>query len=380
MSHMPRVSFFLPTLDGGGAERALVTVAGALRTAGVDAELIVGDARGALRDALPGDLAVTDLGRRRIRSAVPALVRALRTRRPVCVISTLDHANIVAVVAARLSRSGARAIVRVANTLSEAAIGSSPRERAVMRATRLVYPWAAAVVAPAPHVADDLVTFSRLPRDAIRVIPNPVIGEDFAARRSAPIEHPWFAPGQPPVVLGVGRLVRQKRFELLIDAFQRVRQHAAARLLILGEGPERDALARRVAGLGLSEDVGMPGFDPNPVRYMARAEVVVSTSRYEGLPAVLIEALACDAKIVATDCPGGSAQILGDGAHGRLVASDQPGDVADAVLAALNEPRRPNDGTSWAPYTVDNAATMYRQLITDMTTGASPATHPPKTP
>ncbi|MBW3606722.1 MAG: glycosyltransferase, partial [Actinobacteria bacterium] len=198
---------------------------------------------------------------------------------------------------------------------------------------------------------------------------------DRGALRSQALDDPWFGPERPPVVLGVGRLVRQKRFELLIDAFHRVRERADARLMILGEGPERDRLTQRVAALGLPDHVRMPGFERNPLRHMARAEVVVSTSRYEGLPAVLIQALACDAKVVATDCPGGSADVLGHGAHGRLVRSDDVDDVARAVLTALEEPRRPNDPASWEPYTVDNAVNMYRRLITDVATHSRRVTH-----
>ena len=357
------IAFFLPTLDGGGAERALVTTAGAIQAAGDDVVMIVGNATGALRNDVPSGVTLRDLRRRRVRSALPALVAELRRTRPQCIISTLDHANVLAVIAARIARSGTQPIVRVANTLSQAALNSTRAEAARMRAIRFVYPYASAVIVPADHVASDLVTFAGLPRESIRVIPNPVIDAGFMARRSTALDDPWFASGAPPVILGVGRLVQQKRFDLLIDAFRLVRDRCAARLLIMGEGPERPALEQRVAALGLANEIQLAGFEPNPLRYMSRAEVVASTSSYEGLPAVLVQALACDAKVVATDCPGGTADLLGNGAFGRLVRPGDPAVFADALVEELQSPRRTNDPTSWKPYTVENSVGMYRKLI-----------------
>lgn len=358
-----RVGFFLPTLDGGGAERALVTLAARLHAAGDGAVLVVGNTSGALRDQLPAGLPVVDLDRPRIRSALPALVRALRRLRPDCLISTLDHANTLSIVATRLARTRTTPIVRVANTLSQAVVGGSLRERAVLHGIRFAYPFAGAVVAPAQHVADDLVTFAGIPRRLLHVIGNPVVDDDLRARASAPLDHPWFRPGAPPVVLGVGRLVDQKGFDLLIDAFAHVRARCAARLVILGEGPERRALTARAEALGIAEDVALPGFDPDPLRFMSRAGVVASTSRYEGLPAVLIQALACDARVVATDCPGGSAEVLGHGAHGTLVTAPDAATFGDALLTALHTDHTGNDPGAWAPYTVDEAVTRYRSLV-----------------
>jgi glycosyltransferase involved in cell wall biosynthesis len=369
-----RVGFFLPTLDGGGAERALLTLAAQLRATGDDAVLIVGNASGALRDQLPTRLPVMDLDRARIRSTLPALVGALRALRPRCVISTLDHANILSIAAARLAGTGTTPIVRVANTQSQAMAGATVREQLVMRAVRFVYPFAGAVVAPAHHVADDLVTFARVRRTKIHVIPNPVVDDDLRTRAAMPADHPWFQPGQPPVVLGVGRLVHQKRFDLLVDAFNHVRSRHDARLLILGYGPDRDPLLRRARAHGLGDDVSLPGFDPNPLRFMARAGVVASTSRYEGLPAVLIQALACDAKVVATDCPGGSAEVLGHGAYGNLVRSTDPQVFGDALLSALRADPTTNDRASWDRYTVDTAVQGYRTLIAAVTDPDVPAT------
>jgi glycosyltransferase involved in cell wall biosynthesis len=157
-----------------------------------------------------------------------------------------------------------------------------------------------------------------------------------AERVAEPLDHPWAALGAPPLVLAVGRLAEVKDFPTLLRAFACVRAVRPARLVILGEGREREALEALAAGLGLGPDVLlMPGYDPNPLRWMARAAVLVSSSRWEGMPGVLIEAMAAGCPVVATDCPGGSAEILEHGRLGRLVPVGDDAAMAAAILATL---------------------------------------------
>ena len=200
-----------------------------------------------------------------------------------------------------------------------------------------------AIVAVSEGVADELAQHTGLPREQIITIHNAVVSESVLAKAAAPVPHPWFAPGEPPVVLGVGRLTEQKDFPTLLRAFARVRSTQPARLVIVGDGkPEaRAELMRLAAELGCATDVSLPGFTYNPFCYMAHAAVFVLSSLHEGLPGVMIQALACGAPVVSTDCPSGPREILEDGRHGRLVglgdtspwprrsrALDQPGDAA----------------------------------------------------
>jgi glycosyltransferase involved in cell wall biosynthesis len=152
--------------------------------------------------------------------------------------------------------------------------------------------------------------------------------------------HPWLIAHTYPVVLGVGRLTRQKNFSLLIRAFAQLRRSRNTKLIILGEGELRRNLIAEAASLGVAEDVDLPGFDPNPFSYMAKADVFVSSSDWEGLPTALIEAMACGTSIVATDCASGAREVLDNGRFGRLVPV---GDV-DALCRALAEAiDRPDD-------------------------------------
>jgi glycosyltransferase involved in cell wall biosynthesis len=201
----------------------------------------------------------------------------------------------------------------------------------------------------------------------MRVIYNPVIDAALYAKADAPVEHPWFQPNQPPVVLAAGRLVALKGYDTLLRAFARVRQETFARLVILGEGPERPNLERLAAELGVAADVDMPGFDPNPFRYMKRAGVFVLSSRCEGLPNVLIQALACGCPVVSTDCPSGPSEILDGGRYGALVPVDDVEAMAGAIVRALLGQVAPAPSAWLEQFRVEVVAEQYLRVMLGQT-------------
>jgi glycosyltransferase involved in cell wall biosynthesis len=160
---------------------------------------------------------------------------------------------------------------------------------------------------------------------------------ELSVLAEAPMKDPWLAGGEPPVILGVGRLATQKDFSTLLHAFARVRSQRPARLLILGEGDKRFELEALAQNLGLARDVRLPGYADNPFAYMRRCSVFVLSSAYEGLPTVLIEAMACGAPVVSTDCPSGPAEILEGGRYGCLVPIGDPDAMASAILTILQD-------------------------------------------
>jgi len=194
-----------------------------------------------------------------------------------------------------------------------------------------------------------------------------VIDAAFYAKADAPVEHPWFQPNQPPVILGVGRHHFQKGFDTLLRAFARVRQQMPARLVILGEGPERPNLERLAAELGVAADVDLPGFDPNPFRYMRWAGVFVLSSRYEGLPNVLIQALACGCPVVSTDCPSGPSEILDGGRYGALVPVDDVEAMAQAIVRALLGQVAPAPAEWLEQFRVEAVAEQYLRVMLGQT-------------
>jgi len=202
------------------------------------------------------------------------------------------------------------------------------------------YRHADAVVAVSKGVARALEQRHGVPGKMIHVVYNSVeLQDDVTASEEA--KHPWLAAGQPPLILGAGRLTRQKGFDTLLAAFQLVRNDRPARLVILGTGKEELSLASTSRALGIKEDVLFGGFVSDPWIWMRRADVFALSSRWEGLPGVLLQAMACGTRVVSTDCPSGPAEILEDGKWGRLVPVDDAAALARAILDSLDETDSP---------------------------------------
>jgi glycosyltransferase involved in cell wall biosynthesis len=202
-----------------------------------------------------------------------------------------------------------------------------------------------------------------MPRQRIQVIYNPIITPELRAKAQVPLEHPWFRPGHLPVILAVGRLTAQKDFRTLITAFAQVRKNRQARLLILGEGEERRALEMLAEQLGVESDVGLPGFVQNPYPYMCGASLFVLSSRWEGLPGVLIEALYCGVPLISMDCPSGPREILAKGQYGQLLPVGDVDALAQAIIATLNGKTQRAPRESWSLFEQDIIVDQYIKIL-----------------
>jgi glycosyltransferase involved in cell wall biosynthesis len=370
------VAFYLPSLHGGGAERFAVLLAGELARRGVRVDFLLCHFAGVLCRDLPAGTRVTELGSTAIRRKLPAVCRYLTRERPQAVITSLDASNAVG-LARRLTGAPARVVMVLHNTLSEELRTMAPARRRLFRLTRHLYPLADDFVAVSEGVARDAAELLPRIRPRLHTVYNPVVHDGLLAAARAPLDHPWLRPGEPPVVLGVGRLEPQKDYPTLLRAFRAVRDRRPARLVILGEGAGREALTAEVRRLGLADDVALPGFDPNPYAWMARAAVFALSSAWEGLGNVLIEALAVGTPVVSTDCPHGPREILDHGRYGRLVPVGDAAALAAALLAALAEARRPDVlAARGAAFSVARAADAYTALILHGLRGGAPAAAP----
>jgi glycosyltransferase involved in cell wall biosynthesis len=360
----PPIAFFLPSLGGGGAERVILNLAQGIVERGLPVDLVLAAATGAFLEQVPASVRLVDLHAPRVHRSVGPLAGYLRRERPRVLISSMNYANLVALWAAKLSGRNTPVLVTVHTTMSESSRQQQRRLSGLIWPTllRMFYPYAAHVVAVSSGAADDLSRLTRLPRKRVEVVYNPVITrETMIAAKQAP-DHPWFEPGQPPVILGVGRLTRQKDFPTLIRAFAEVRRKRPVRLLILGEGEDRADLTALARELGVSEDVELPGFR-NALSYMAGSALFVLSSGWEGLPTVLIEALAAGTRVVSTDCPSGPREILQDGRIGALVPVGDVAAMAAAMLEALDQPTTTTPVDALAPFTREAAVDNYLRLI-----------------
>ncbi|MES1940367.1 glycosyltransferase [Salinisphaera sp. T5B8] len=399
------IAFFLPALAGGGVEKNFLRLAGAFVAEGYAVDLVLTRAGGDYENAVPAGVTVHWLQpsgvlnsrwtvARNARVPLAALLRPvllpikssrnlrhvaaladyLKTRRPQTLIAGMSYPNLVAIWARNRAGVDTRIVVTERNTLSQTIqrVHRKWRWRYLPALLGPAYRQADHVVAVSHGVADDLATVTGLSRSAIRTIYNPVVSPAIAEQAASAPNHAWFTPGQPPVILAAGRLTSAKRFDRLIRAFARVRQTSQARLLILGEGRDRRALQALAREQGVAGDVAMPGFADNPYAFMAQAAVFVLSSDYEGLPTVLIEALACGATVVATDCPSGPREILDGGRYGALVACEDEAGLASAISAALAAPAdRDRQKARAEAFSLDESLRQYRTLCLDKSRSAN---------
>ena len=365
-----RIALVVPRLAGGGIASVVLVIARGLADRGHAVDLVVFNRSGELDGRVPRDVRLVDLDTRKLAVALPKLVAYLKRARPGLVIAASWYAVLVALAAKRFCCPGIRVWVRQDNVYSIQVAHARGKNRAVLRAIRLLLPSAERIVAVSTGVAEDLQRHAPRIAARVRVVPNPVPHDDIAAMAAAAPGHPWFDDPDVPVILSAGRLVGQKDFSTLIRAFAEVAKSRPARLVILGEGRERDALAGLVRELGIGHVVALPGFVANPFAWMARARVFAVSSITEGLSMVLVEAMACGTPVVSTDCPHGPREVLEDGRWGLLVPVGDAEALATAILETLRDPL-PADGpvSRSRAFSVEACIGRHVELMADRRTG-----------
>lgn len=366
------LAFLLADLNTGGVQHAVLRIAEAMAASNCRVTLLVCEPGGKLEAALPPSVTCVHLPpatkvrcrlealladpaawrllsrpllSRRETQLLPylhGLVDYLRRAQPDTLFSAAPALNVWAYLARRRARVGTRLIVSERSHFSSGKPRKVQRKQVLSPMMRHAYAGADRVVAVSHGVARDLIENVGVAREHITVLHNPTIGPDFEARMAAPVDHPWFAPGGPPVLLAVGRLAGQKDLPTLISAFGIARARRPMRLVLLGEKNATAAgkgdIQNLIEQAGVAAHVALLGYDPNPIRFMARADLFVLSSRFEGFPNVLLEALAAGCPVVSTDCPSGPFELLDGGRYGRLVPVSDPEAMADAILHSLEEP------------------------------------------
>ena len=339
-----RIAIFLPSLTGGGAERMAVRLANEFSSRGFEIHLVLANNEGPYSSSVSDNIEVFDLNAiqlpgYRMMGSLPSLIQYLNDSTPDVLLSLMTHTNIVALLAKRFVKHNQRVVVSERNHLAEKVSGSdSLLTNFLPPLVRITYRDADHIIPISNGVAESLVTTCDLSTSNMTVIYNPAYSPEILRKSQKSTDHKWLVNDEYATILGVGRLTKQKNFAYLIKAFRRIRdQNERTRLIILGEGSQRNALSSLIGKYSLEEYVDLPGFVENPFKYMAGADVFVLSSLWEGFGNVIVESLACGTPVVSTDCPSGPAEILNNGEFGNLVPMNDHQVLAEEIIQSLNE-------------------------------------------
>lgn len=362
------IVFYMRSLHNGGVDRVVFNLAEEFMARGLAVIIAVDfDNRySPFRDLLPAGARYEVLEARGPIARLRKLMRLIRDEQPKAVMCTsFGFPNIFAVAARMIA--GASFHLMLTEHCFPSVDRAAPRPWQArywfFPIAHFAYPRADSIVAVSKGTGDDLCRVLSIDRASVQCIYNPIVSETLLAQARQPVDHPWFAPGAPPVVIAVGRMEAQKNFALLIRAFARVSAGRYCRLMILGDGSEREMLEGLVASLGLGDRVSLPGFQPNPHAYVAKAATLVLSSDFESLANVVIEAMAVGTPVIATDCPSGPAEALAGGRYGKLVKVGDEQGMAAAIEAAIVDGAPPVPAAWLAQFSTPQVADRYLELM-----------------
>lgn len=328
-----------PSFNGGGAERIAVNLANYYSSKGHYVFLIVLNGVGPYREQVSSMVHVDVLGVSRARYVFFKLRRILKKMNFDVVLSVLRDVNIFVGFAIFWGKNY-RLIYREATTMD--AIVQRPYLWRVIYKTlmRVAYARANRIICNSNDTQNDLLINKIVSKAKSTVVENPVLPENYLKLADEPINHPWLGKKGFKVLLNVGRLHKHKNQEMLIRSFAEARKKIdSLRLIILGEGTEKENLMNVASQLGVASDMQILGFKRNPYPFYRNADLFVLTSRWEGFGNVLVEAMACGVPVISTNCPGGPKMILAEGKYGLLVPLDDINELSRVIVNKLNEPQ-----------------------------------------
>jgi len=341
MKKVREIALFIPTLEGGGAERFMIDLANGLSSEGDKVYLVVGSLRGRYFSEISSQVEIVDLQSKRILFCLPKLVKFLRSFKPDALISTIYHSNMVAIASALIAFSNTKVIVRDSNmhqTLKEAS-SSYVSYKLTCFLMRILYRRCHAVVAVSQAMKEELSKLVPGIDEKLNLVHNFIDNDQIKLLSDEDVEHPWLNNTQTvPVILSVGRLSNQKNWPLLLHTFSDILKKREIRLIILGEGEKRKEIESLIHNLGIQDNVSLPGFVQNPFSWMAKSEIFVLSSDAEGFPNVLVQALSCGCKVISSDCESGPREILEDGKWGYLCEVGNLRDLSSKIELSIDNP------------------------------------------
>ena len=364
---MTRVAIYMPSLEGGGAERAMVDLANGLQSEGLAMDLVVIRDEGPWRALLSNDVRLIAVKSRWALTGFVKLLRYLHRTRPEVVVAS-GTSSIILTMFARTLSPGLRVVARIPVNLSAGLADVNLKWRVIRSTQAKLLPRADAIVTNSLGSSTDIERTLPMASGRVRTIHNPVVWPGLREQSRMPVEHPWFQREGMPVILSTGRLEPQKDHPTLIRAFALlVAQQREVRLVVLGEGSQRRNLVNLTHELGIAHRVDFPGFHGNPFAFMAKSRLFVVSSTHEGMPNVLIQAMACGTPVVSTDCPSGPSEVLEGGKWGPLVPVGDAQSLADAMTAMLDRPPQPASlAARAAAFSAETSVHAYVRLIEEL--------------
>ncbi len=364
-SRSMKVAFVMATLGTGGVGRMRIHLTRYLAEHGLETTLLLGSLKSPYMEAVHPKVRVANMRGSHFPFSIPTLLYYLFKEHPDVLITDRVRVNRSALWARRISGLPTQVFTSLHIPISIKLKGLRARKRAsVERAIQGSFPFNDGIIVNSKGVAQDLLGRFDLVPQKVHVIYNPVITKDMFAKARETPAHPWFQEGHGPVILGVGRLEKPKDFQTLLRAVAHLQDQRPAKLMILGDGKEKGELKALASDLGIADRVALAGFAANPYACMARADVLVLSSHWEGFGNVLAEALALGTPVVATDCDYGPREILAGGRYGRLVPVGDVEAMAKAIMKTLDQPK---DTDVFKPaaedFTIERCGARYMEVF-----------------
>lgn len=334
-----KIAFLLMSFRAGGGERNILELAKGFADFGYDINMLVVKPVGQYAEHVDPRIKILDMDAGRIIFALPKIISYLKKERPKIILATDEYTHLMSLISSTLAGGRTKVVLRVGNIFSILFKQyKRRRDKLIPFLAKIFFKRAYKVIAVSHGVAEDFQKLFKIDSRKIEVINSPKRLDFIKEESQKSPGHPWLEKKDKPVILAVGRLRFQKDFEGLIRAFAEIKKEIDSRLIILGVGREQKKLEQLVKDLNIEDFVSLPGFSHNPFAYMARCDVFILSSRWEGLPNTILEAMACGAPVIATDCNSGPREILAPGTNFGKRISEGLEYVEYGVLVPIERP------------------------------------------